>query len=148
MGIVFINSVNGNPVYVCRDPKCLCPFASEAQLISRNFKGSYGAAILFEKASNVILGKTLKREMLTGEHIIRPVFCKKCRTDLGWKYEYTKNDDQRYKEGKFVLEVECLKSTSGVLPSVSLSRNARGDSETDFEPVPHDDEQFQIHLDL
>ena len=25
-------------------------------------------------------------------------------------YEYTKNDDQRYKEGKFVLEVECLTS--------------------------------------
>ena len=38
------------------------------------------------------------------------VFCKKCNTDIGWMYEYTKNDDQRYKEGKFVLEVECLTS--------------------------------------
>ena len=30
-------------------------------------------------------------------------------------YEYTKNDDQRYKEGKFVLEVECLTSVRALM---------------------------------
>jgi len=72
MGVKFINAVNGNPVYTCRQAACTCPFASEAELISRNFKGSYGAAILFQNVKNVILGDRVKREMLTGEHIIRP----------------------------------------------------------------------------
>ena len=81
------------------------------------------------------------------------MFCKKCKTDLGWKYEYTKNDEQRYKEGKYVLEVECLKSIAGILP-VTARPNGIGwrdqdnaPSESDSE-AQEDDPQFQIHLDL
>lgn len=81
------------------------------------------------------------------------VFCKKCKTDLGWKYEYTKNDEQRYKEGKYVLEVECLKSIGGLLPVSTIRQNDTGwreehpGSESDSE-VQDDEPQFQIHLDL
>jgi hypothetical protein len=62
---------SGSPIYTCRDMNCNVPLTSESHLISRNFKGTYGPAILFDKVWNVILGQKIKREMLTGEHIIK-----------------------------------------------------------------------------
>ena len=42
--------------------------------------------------------------MLTGRHIVRDVSCKLCQTKLGWIYEYATEENQRYKEGRVILE--------------------------------------------
>jgi len=62
----------------------------------------------------------MERQMTTGLHIVRDIFCLKCKTQIGWKYvssipgassvrltigqDKAYNDQQKYKEGKFILE--------------------------------------------
>lgn len=65
----------------------------------------------------------MERQMTTGIHIVRDIFCLKCKTQVGWKYvsfvpfpalpafepltigqDKAYNDQQAYKEGKFILE--------------------------------------------
>lgn len=50
--------------------------------------------------------------MLTGQHFVRDVFCKKCSQKLGWFYEFATEEDQRYKEGIFRLPHASLFHTS------------------------------------
>ncbi len=40
--------------------------------------------------------------MLTGRHWVRDVFCKKCEEKLGWMYEFALEEQQRYKESRFI----------------------------------------------
>ena len=42
--------------------------------------------------------------MLTGRHWVRDVFCKKCNDKVGWMYEFALEEQQKYKEGKVILE--------------------------------------------
>ncbi len=51
-----------------------------------------------------ISSKKEDRVMLTGRHIVRDVSCKLCLTKLGWIYEYATEENQRYKEGRVILE--------------------------------------------
>lgn len=37
--------------------------------------------------------------MITGQHIVRDVFCKNCNFKLGWMYEFAHDPQQSYKEG-------------------------------------------------
>jgi hypothetical protein len=83
------------------------------------------------------------------------VFCVKCKADLGWMYEYTKNDEQRYKEGKYVLETECLRSVMGVAPvppAINAEQAWRPDPrnrENNSDSTDSGEEsELQIHLDL
>ena len=65
----------------------------------------------------------MERPMTTGIHIVRDIYCLKCKTQVGWKYvssvrfaalpgfgpltigqDKAYNDQQAYKEGKFILE--------------------------------------------
>ena len=52
--------------------------------------------------------------MLTGRHIVRDVACKTCNTKLGWVYEYATEDNQRYKEGKVILERALVNEQDGI----------------------------------
>ena len=42
--------------------------------------------------------------MLTGRHMVRDVSCKNCAAKLGWVYEFATEENQRYKEGRVILE--------------------------------------------
>ena len=42
--------------------------------------------------------------MLTGAHFVRDVMCKSCGAKLGWFYELAREETQRYKEGRVILE--------------------------------------------
>lgn len=42
--------------------------------------------MLSRKRVNVACGEAEHREMRTGRHTVRDVFCKVCNTTLGWKY--------------------------------------------------------------
>ncbi len=79
---------------------------------------------------NVIEGEPNDRQMTTGNHTVRDIYCCKCGTTLGWKYvrdtfplclsELNPNNyraveqdkayeaSQKYKEGKYILERNLL----------------------------------------
>lgn len=40
-----------------------------------------------------------------GLHAVADIFCEKCRTPLGWKYEHAFESSQKYKEGKYIIEL-------------------------------------------
>lgn len=42
--------------------------------------------------------------MLSGLHTVADIFCCCCGQIVGWKYESAHERNQKYKEGKFVLE--------------------------------------------
>ncbi len=55
---------------------------------------------------NIKVGRNVNRELLTGQHIVADVSCVICGTVLGWKYVDAKEMAQRYKIGKFILEMK------------------------------------------
>eukprot|EP00392_Amoebophrya_sp_AT5.2_P001443 g1445.t1 len=87
---------------------CKTPFAKRSDLINPHFRGRTGAAWLFDKVINVNSGEPEQAEMTTGPHRIRPIFCVQCQISVGWLYESAFMQDQRYKEGKFILEKAML----------------------------------------
>ena len=55
-----------------------------------------------------------EREMITGSHFVRDVFCKRCRLKLGWIYEMAVQPAQRYKEGCVILEKALITRQEGI----------------------------------
>uniref|UniRef100_A0A2P2K2H4 Protein yippee-like n=1 Tax=Rhizophora mucronata TaxID=61149 RepID=A0A2P2K2H4_RHIMU len=53
---------------------------------------------------NVSVGVMEERMMSTGLHTVADIFCVGCGSIVGWKYETAPNENQKYKEGKSVLE--------------------------------------------
>ena len=41
---------------------------------------------------------------MTGLHSVCDIFCKRCKTLVGWTYEKAYEPSQKYKEGKFIIE--------------------------------------------
>ena len=65
-------------------------------------------AFLVDKVKNVHFGEEETRFLLTGRHSVRNVHCNSCEEVLGWKYEVAFEEEQKYKEQKFVLELALL----------------------------------------
>jgi len=72
--------------------------------IPQSFHSHHGPAYLFNHAVNVTLGPPEERDMTTGRHVVRNLFCIGCSTVLGWRYEAAYEDAEKYKEGKYILE--------------------------------------------
>jgi len=77
-------------------------------MLSRAFNGQHGRAYLFEGVVNVTEGEPSERQMTTGNHTVRDIYCIKCGTVLGWKYDFAYDVSQKYKEGKYILERNLL----------------------------------------
>jgi len=84
---------------------CRAHLAGHASLVSKSFQGSQGRAYLFDDVVNVNSGCPEERILLTGRHAVCDIFCKCCGTNLGWKYERAYESSQKYKEGKFIIEL-------------------------------------------
>ncbi len=54
-----------------------------------------------------------RKRLLSGEHFVREVTCKRCNSRLGWFYEFAKDDANRDKEGRTCLEDNLCKETMG-----------------------------------
>ncbi|UKZ88427.1 uncharacterized protein TrAFT101_004187 [Trichoderma asperellum] len=103
-----------------RCSSCATDIAFTSQIISKGFTGRYGRAYLISppsadskdpKASpasllNVRIGKNENRQLVTGWHVVADIFCGICSRKLGWKYVDAKEESQKYKVGKFILETE------------------------------------------
>lgn len=84
---------------------CRANLANHDELISKSFQGSQGRAYLFNSVVNVGCGEAEERVLLTGLHAVADIFCESCKTTLGWKYEQAFESSQKYKEGKYIIEV-------------------------------------------
>ncbi|KAM0855959.1 hypothetical protein ACQ4PT_049433 [Festuca glaucescens] len=113
MGRLFLMSLAPTgTIYCCKH--CDTPLAYAHQILSKMFRCKHGKAYLFDKVVNVNAGEKDDRMMTTGLHTVCDIFCVACGSILGWKYVSAFEKDQRYKEGKFILE--RFKINSGVPP--------------------------------
>ncbi|KAJ2778811.1 hypothetical protein H4R18_004383 [Coemansia javaensis] len=106
MGYMHQVFLGGKGVFACRE--CRTHVALRAQIESRQYTGQCGRAILFADVVNVRAGKEEERSMTTGVHIVRDIFCMKCNKYVGWTYIKAYEPDQKFKEGKFILERELI----------------------------------------
>ncbi|XP_042488741.1 protein yippee-like At5g53940 [Macadamia integrifolia] len=101
MGRVFLVELDGR-VYRCKF--CKSHLALADDLVSKGFHCRRGKAYLFNTVVNIIVGAKEERMMLSGMHTVADIFCCCCGQIVGWKYEAAHDKNQKYKEGKFVLE--------------------------------------------
>lgn len=107
MGRPFIEHMGGQRVIICK--KCKTPLTNKENFESGEYRGSTGAAFLFTKAINLRYSEIQERNMMTGRHYVRDIYCKGCNEKIGWMYEFAVPDKQRHKEGKFILEKVFIK---------------------------------------
>ena len=91
MGIHFLEIPNSKHIYVCK--LCDTPLAKKRDVQSDNFYGRAGPAYLLRKAYNLKYADPENRDMRTGLHTVRDVYCKICVTyksrnarQMGWYY--------------------------------------------------------------
>lgn len=68
----------------CR--KCHTHLTTPDQLMSREFRAANGPASLYRSVINVWEGPSEEREMSTGRHSVKDIYCITCDTCLGWHY--------------------------------------------------------------
>jgi hypothetical protein len=110
MGRLFKDYLRGT-IYTCAE--CDTHVAKSSDLISRSFKGRTGTAFLFTEAVNYVCGPLENRLLLTGLHTIADIYCTCCDSNLGWKYEEAFEENQKYKEGKVILEKATIRKVRG-----------------------------------
>ncbi|KAH7104100.1 yippee-like protein [Auriculariales sp. MPI-PUGE-AT-0066] len=106
MGMTFREYLAGARIFGCH--KCRTHLATIEVMLSRAFTGQHGRAYLFDQVVNVTTGEPSERQMTTGKHIVRDIYCVRCGEMLGWKYDVAFEDSQKYKEGRFILERNLL----------------------------------------
>ncbi|CAG9949660.1 unnamed protein product [Clonostachys rosea f. rosea IK726] len=93
---------------------CSTDIAFANQIISKGFTGSHGRAYLVAPPAppaeqtllNIRVGAKENRQLVTGWHVVADINCDTCLRKLGWKYVDAKEQSQKYKVGKFILESE------------------------------------------
>ncbi|WVO22782.1 uncharacterized protein IAS62_004120 [Cryptococcus decagattii] len=90
------------PIFACHS--CSKVVALQDELVSKAFNGRSGRAYLMNSTINTSLGKIEERKLLTGTHTVADLLCASCKGSLGWMYIKAPNGDQRYKEGRYILE--------------------------------------------
>ncbi|QPH16889.1 hypothetical protein C2857_001624 [Epichloe festucae Fl1] len=106
MGLSYNTYLDSSKIYGCKS--CKAHLANHEDIISRNFRGQHGKAYLFHSVVNIEAGDPSERNMTTGRHIVRDIFCRQCKETVGWKYDKAYENPEKYKEGKFILEAELL----------------------------------------
>ncbi|KAH9748797.1 protein yippee-like [Citrus sinensis] len=102
MGRIFLVELKGRSYYKCRF--CNSHLALADSVLSWSFNCRRGRAYLFSDVVNIMLGPQEERLMLSGMHTVEDIFCCCCGQIVGWKYVAAHDKNQKYKEGKFVLE--------------------------------------------
>ncbi|KAH8820907.1 yippee family protein [Xylogone sp. PMI_703] len=100
---------------------CSSDIAFTSQIVSKGFTGRLGRAYLVAPPPmsstptastktpdlvNTRMGRPTTTELLTGTHVVADVICCVCAMVLGWKYVDAKEEAQKYKVGKYILETK------------------------------------------
>lgn len=94
--------LDGPQIYACA--QCRTHLTSHDEIISKSFHGRHGRAYLFDNCVNVSIGPAEDRLLITGLHSVCDIFCKRCKTMVGWTYAKAYEASQKYKEGKYIVE--------------------------------------------
>mmetsp|Transcript_14596 Transcript_14596/g.30381 ORF Transcript_14596/g.30381 Transcript_14596/m.30381 type:complete len:387 (+) Transcript_14596:332-1492(+) len=94
--------LDGPQIYTCG--QCRTHLTSHDEIISKSFHGRHGRAYLFDHCVNVRIGPAEDRLLITGLHSVNDIFCKRCKSMIGWTYSRAYESSQKYKEGKFIVE--------------------------------------------
>ncbi|CAB0036766.1 unnamed protein product [Trichogramma brassicae] len=89
---------------------CRAHLANHDELIS---KVCSKTRIINPALVNVGCGPAEERILLTGLHAVADIYCECCKTTLGWKYEHAFESSQKYKEGKFIIELAHMIKENG-----------------------------------
>ncbi|NXX82909.1 YPEL1 protein, partial [Urocolius indicus] len=97
---------------------CRAHLANHDELISKAsafFRGlmNYFLTNVVITVVNVGCGPAEERVLLTGLHAVADIYCENCKTTLGWKYEHAFESSQKYKEGKFIIELAHMIKDNG-----------------------------------
>lgn len=112
MGRLFLKHPGESFKYI-ECSKCSTLLARKEDILDHNFTSQSGPAMLMGHSVNLAEGEVVRRAMITGTHMVCEVRCIGCNTYVGWKYQYTQEDSQRYKEGLVVLEKAYLNYKDG-----------------------------------
>ncbi|KAG2258084.1 hypothetical protein Bca52824_077378 [Brassica carinata] len=74
------------------------------KLIS-SMKFAFLLLLLMMISVNISTGNEEDRMLMTGLHTVTDIFCVGCGSNVGWKYVTAHDINQKYKEGKSVLEL-------------------------------------------
>uniref|UniRef100_A0A914HD85 Autophagy protein 5 n=1 Tax=Globodera rostochiensis TaxID=31243 RepID=A0A914HD85_GLORO len=86
MGRPFLEHMGGKKYYTCF--RCKTYLTNKREVLSQTFRGATGQAYLFRTVVNIVTAKVESRFMITGQHMVRDVFCKTCNFKLGWMPRY------------------------------------------------------------
>lgn len=64
-------------------------------------------------STNVTLAAPAIQLMVTGVHTVQDISCVLCATRIGWKILIAHDWSEKWKEGKFLLELERLQREQG-----------------------------------
>ncbi|CCH61817.1 hypothetical protein TBLA_0F02780 [Henningerozyma blattae CBS 6284] len=92
--------------YGCKS--CRSHLSSQTQIMSKDYRGKTGDAYLMNNVVNVTMGDVEKRTMITGDYLVCDIHCHWCNSVVGWKYLKSQRNDQKYKEGKYILELKMI----------------------------------------
>ncbi|ODV94871.1 hypothetical protein PACTADRAFT_50724 [Pachysolen tannophilus NRRL Y-2460] len=92
--------------YGCRS--CLTHLSVSSLIISDGYRGRTGDAYLVKDVVNVILGEPNVRTMITGRYVACDIKCHQCHRYIGWKYLKSEDKNQKFKEGKYIIELDTL----------------------------------------
>lgn len=87
-----------------------CP-ASPGETIAVSLDGDVAPghhALAHQSANliNVTVSSPEARNLVTGAHVVADIRCATCGVVVGWKYVDAREQSQKYKVGKFILETE------------------------------------------
>ena len=109
MGKIYLSYLEAKRIYVCK--RCKVHLSCKSELISKDFMSGDGRAFLYNKVLNVVCGPSENRILRTGNHSVCDIFCKNCKQKLGWRYIWASEPEQKYKEGKTILEKNHVEKT-------------------------------------
>lgn len=92
--------------YGCSE--CRTHLSTSSLIISKDYRGKTGDAYLMDKVVNVVQGDREFREMTTGRYLVSDTLCHQCGHRVGWKYHHTDTKSQKFKEGRYILEVGTI----------------------------------------
>ncbi|KAG5498850.1 hypothetical protein JKF63_03139 [Porcisia hertigi] len=88
---------------------CGAHFCVAEDVVSDNFRGRHGKALLVSRCENSYFGHQEEKQLMTGLHRVRDVFCSNCDKYVGWGYDFAVDEREMYKMQRFVIEHQLIR---------------------------------------
>ncbi|KAI0088934.1 hypothetical protein BDY19DRAFT_1057086 [Irpex rosettiformis] len=98
--------VSDRAEYRCKS--CRAHITPKTSVLSSEFRGTSGRAILCRDARNVSLAPVTLLLMNSGAYRVQNSSCSGCDTIIGWRFVSATEKTEQWKEGHFILELEYL----------------------------------------